>query len=145
MVEERRQLEVSLEKVMLTVVALSFASMICVPLIECGVRQAHDQYAYSQFETLINSIDGGIGIVMNSTGQKAFQEDVYVPSTVTISSSENRVTYCFKSDSMATTINKEYPLNVNLSFSYPAGWYTVNIRLENSTWIIVSFAQTADG
>jgi hypothetical protein len=119
--------------------------MICIPLIEGGVRQAHDQYAYSQFETLINSIDSGIGIVMNSTGQKAFQEDVYVPSTVTIDSSENRVTYCFKSDSMATTINKEYPLNVNLSFSYPAGWYIVNIRLENSTWIIVSFVQAVDG
>jgi hypothetical protein len=114
--------------------------MICIPLIESGIQQTSDQYNYSQFETVISSIDNGISMVLNSTGQKAMQEDLYVPSTVVINSSLNVVNYYFLSSSITKSISRNYPMNVDIAFGYGAGWFSVNIFLQNSTWIKVSFA-----
>jgi hypothetical protein len=135
----RNALEVTLEKVMLTVIGLCFASMICVPLIENGVSQISDQYAYSQFQDLVTSIDSGINNVANGTGQVSFQKEVYVPTGVTMNSSSNQVTFHFESTSMRKTVNKEYPIAVNLSSNYSEGWYSINIYLLNSSMAIVSF------
>jgi hypothetical protein len=137
------RLEVSLEKLMLTVIALCFASMICIPLIEGGVRQARYQFEYSHFEMLISSIDNGIAILLNSTGQKAIQADLYIPSEVAVNSSMTMVTYYFTSDSITTSIRRDYPINVDVSFNYSDGWYNVNMELANSTWIRISFAEKA--
>jgi hypothetical protein len=134
------QLELSLEKIMLTVIALCFASMICIPLIENGLEQTRTEYDYSEFESMIRSIDNGIGMVLNSTAHKAVQEDIYIPSGVLVNSSLNMVTYSFTSDSVTRTISRNYPLNVDARFSYFAGWYKVSIVLQNSSWITISFA-----
>ncbi|WXG42965.1 MAG: hypothetical protein WED04_02650 [Promethearchaeati archaeon SRVP18_Atabeyarchaeia-1] len=133
-------MELSLEKVMLTFVGLLLASMICMPLIEGGITQVHDQYAYSQFKDLIDSIDNGVNKVVNDSGQNAFQKDIYVPSTVTVKSSMNVVSYYFSSSSITSTIYREYPVNVDVCFNYAAGFYRVHIAWENSTWIAVVFA-----
>ena len=136
-------MELSLEKIMLTVIALCFASMICIPLIESGMAQTRDQYNYSQFEMMISSLDNGISMVLNSTGQKAIQEDLYIPSTVVINSSLNVVDYYFTSSSITRSISRDYPMNVDIGFSYSAAWYTVSIALQNSTWIRISFVYKA--
>jgi hypothetical protein len=136
----RKGLEVTLEKVMLTVIGLCFASMICVPLIENGVSQISDQYAYSQFQDLVSSIDSGINNVANGTGQVGFQKDVYIPRGVAINSSSNQITFRFDSSSMRKTVNREYPIAVNLSFNYPEGWYSIDIYLQNLSMVIVRFA-----
>lgn len=135
----RNGLEVTLEKVMLIVIGLCFASMICVPLIKNGVSQISDQYAYSQFQDLVSSIDSEINNVANGTGQVSFQKDVYIPHGVTMNSLLNQVTFCFDSSSIRRTVNKEYPIAVNLSFDYPEGWYRIDIHLQNSSTVIVSF------
>jgi hypothetical protein len=140
----RNALEVTLEKVMLTVIGLCFASMICVPLIENGVSQISDQYAYSQFQDLVASIDSGINNVANGTGQVSFQKEVYVPTGVTMNSSTNQVTFHFESTSMRKTVNKEYPIAVILSSNYSEGWYSINIYLLNSSMAIVSFMPARD-
>lgn len=132
-------MEVTLEKVMLTVVGLCFASMICVPLIVDGVSQISDQYAYSQFQDLVGSIDSGIAIITNGTQQGNFLKDVYIPHGVTMNSSINEVSYCFDSASIKKTVNREYPIVVSLSFNYPEGWYRVSIYLRNTTMVVASF------
>ncbi len=132
-------MEVTLEKVMLIVIGLCFASMICIPLIENGVSQISDQYAYSQFEDLVSSLDSGINNVANGTGQVSFQKDLYIPHGVTVNSTLNQVTFHLNSTTMRKTVNKEYPIAVNLSFNYPEGWYRINIHLQNSSIVIVSF------
>ena len=137
-------MEVSLEKIMLVLVGLCFASLVCVPLIEGGAKQARDQFANSQFESFVSSIDSGIAMVLNSSGQKAFQEDALVPSTVTVNSSMNRVTYYFSSDSVTNCINKDYPINVNSSFNSPSGWYRIRIWLASPTLIAVNFTHIED-
>lgn len=140
----RNALEVTLEKVMLTVIGLCFASMICVPLIENGVSQISDQYAYSQFQDLVASIDSGINNVANGTGQVSYQKEIYIPPGVTMNSSSNQVTFHFESTSMKKTVNREYPIAVNLSSNYPEGWYSINIYLLNSSIAIVSFMPAGD-
>ncbi len=135
----KNELEVTLEKVMLMVIGLCFASMICVPLIENGVSQISDQYAYSQFQDLVVSIDSGINSVANGTRQVSFQKDVYIPPGVTMNSSSNQVTFHFDSTSMRKTVNKQYPIVVNLNSDYREGWYSINIYLQNFSMVIVSF------
>lgn len=137
-------MEVTLEKVMLTVVGLCFASMICVPLIVDGVSQISDQYAYSQFQDLVGSIDSGIAIITNGTQQGNFLKDVYIPHGVTMNSSINEVSYCFDSASIKKTVNREYPIVVSLSFNYPEGWYRVSIYLRNTTMVVASFTSTGN-
>jgi hypothetical protein len=132
-------LEVALEKIMLTVVGLCFASMICVPLILDGVSQISDQRAYSQFQDLVSSIDSGINAIANGTHQGDFSEDIYVPTGVTMNSSFNEVSYNFNSTSISRSVSKEYPIPVSLSFNYPEGWYRVGFYLQNSTEVVVSF------
>jgi hypothetical protein len=133
------RLEVALEKIMLTVVGLCFATMICVPLIINGVSQVSEQYAYSQFQDSVSTIDSGIEAIANGTLPGGFSKDVYIPNGVTMSSSMNQVTYSFDSSSMNRSIIKEYPLIVSLVFDYPEGWYSVRIYLQNSTTIVASF------
>jgi hypothetical protein len=128
---------------MLTVVGLCFAAMICVPLIVNGVSQISGQYAYSQFQNSVSTIDSGIEAIANGTLQGGFSENVYVPNGVTMSSSLNQVTYTFDSSTMNRTIIKEYPLIVSLVFSYPEGWYSVRIYLQNSTTVVASFTPTS--
>jgi hypothetical protein len=125
---------------MLTVVGLCFASMICVPLIVDGMSQISDQYAYSQFQDMVGSIDSGILIIANGTQQGDFLKDVYIPHGVSMNSSINEVSYCFNSSSIKKTISREYQVVVNLSFSLQEGWYRIRIYLQNSTTAIVSFA-----
>ncbi|WXG45679.1 MAG: hypothetical protein WED05_03150 [Candidatus Atabeyarchaeum deiterrae] len=134
-------MELTLEKIMLTLVGLSFASMICIPLIENGFTQISDQYGYSQFQSLTSTIDSGIFMVLNGTGQQTYQGDVYVPQHVTINSSiiDHGVWYHFNSGSIDTTVFREYPIGVAISFNYMPGWYRVRIVMENSSLITVSF------
>lgn len=134
-------MELTLEKVMLMLVGLCFASMICIPLIQNGVKQISDQYAYSQFQDLVGSIDSGIRTTINCTEHRIYEGDVYVPRGVTIDSSisHNRVTYYFNSDSTRIAIHKDYPLAVAANFNYKAGYYRIKIVSENATLIVVSF------
>jgi hypothetical protein len=122
-------------------VGLCFASMICVPLIQNGVKQISDQYAYSQFQDLVGSIDTGIRSVINCTDHRIYEGDIYVPRGVTINSSIslNRVTYYFDSDSARIVIHKEYPLAVAANFDYKSGYYRIRIVSENAALIVVSF------
>jgi hypothetical protein len=113
--------------------------MICVPLIVDGMSQISDQYAYSQFQDLVDTIDSGIAIITNGTQQGNFLKDVYIPHGVTMNSSINEVSYCFDSGSIKKTVNREYPIVVSLSFSCPEGWYRVNIYLQNTTMVVASF------
>lgn len=134
-------MELTLEKVMLMIVALCFASVICIPLIQNGAKQISDQYAYSQFQDSVGSIDSGIRSAMNNTENRVYEEDIYVPSGVTINSSTsyNRVDYRFSSDSRTVVVHKDYPLAVLVNFNYGAGWYRIKIVPENATLMTVSF------
>jgi len=134
-------LELTLEKIMLMLVGLCFASMICIPLIQNGVSQISDQYAYSQFQDMVRSIDPAIRTVINGTGQRYYEGDIYIPVGVTINSSISRyrVTYYFNSDSSMIAVHKDYPLAVVVNFKYKAGWYRIKIVLENATLVSVSF------
>ena len=132
-------MEVTLEKIMITVVGLCLASMICVPLIVDGVSQISDQYAYSQFQDLVVSVDSGIIIIANGTQQGSFLKDVYVPHGVTMNSSANRVNYYFDSGSIKRIVSKEYPVTVQLSFNLSEGWYRLSVFMQNSTTVIVNF------
>ena len=137
-------MELALEKIMLTVVGLCFASMICVPLVLNGVSQISDQYAYSQFQDLVASIDSGINAIANGTHQGDFLRDIYVPHGVTMNSSINQVSYYFNSSSISRSITKEYPIAVSLSFNYPGGWYRVRLHLQNSSTVVASFNYTGN-
>nr|MDO8099948.1 hypothetical protein [Candidatus Njordarchaeota archaeon] len=134
-------MELTLEKIMLMLVGLCFASMICIPLIQNGVSQISDQYAYSQFQDMVGSIDPAIRTVMNGTGQRYYEGDIYIPNGTTINSSisRNRVSYYFNSDSSSIAIHKNYPLAVAVNFNYKAGWYRIRIVSENATLVTVSF------
>jgi hypothetical protein len=129
---------------MLTVVGLCFALMICVPLVMNGVSQISDQYAYSQFQDAVASIDSGINVVANGTNQGDFVKDIYIPQGVTMNSSINQVSYYFDSSSISRLVTKEYPIAVSLSFNYPSGWYRVTLHLQNSTAIVASFIFTGN-
>jgi hypothetical protein len=115
--------------------------MICIPLIQNGAKEVSDQYAYSQFNDLVNSIDSGIRSTINSTGNKVYEQDIYFPGGVTINSSTTckTVDYCFNSDSRTTIIQKDYPIYIVTNFNYPAGWYRVKMVLENATLMAVDF------
>jgi hypothetical protein len=128
-------------------VGLSFASLICIPLIQNGVEQISDQYVYSQYEDMVGTIDSQIRILINSTEHATYEGDIYIPRGVTISSSTsyNEVTYYFSLDSIRTTIRKVYPLAVAVNFNYEAGWYMIKILLENTALVVVSFSFRESG
>jgi hypothetical protein len=123
-------------------VGLSFAFLICIPLIQIGVEQISDQYVYSQYEDMVGTIDSQIRTLINSTEHATYEGDIYMPRGVTISSStsDNEVAYYFSLDSTRTTIRKVYPLAVAVNFNYEAGWYRIKILLESTTLVVVSFS-----
>jgi len=126
---------VSVEKMLIMVISLSFVVFLCVPLLNVTLNIINVTLQSSDGETLIHEIEKGIDYAL--TTLKTYHSNVTVPEGFEIWSEGDTLYIKYDVNGTSKTYEKSFSFQVNVTSPTLPGRYELRIWLDDDVLMIV--------
>ncbi len=128
-------MNVSVEKMLIMVVSMSFVVFLCVPLLNVTLNIINVTLQSSDGETLIHEIEKGIDYAL--TTLKTYHSNVTVPEGFEIWSEGDTLYIEYDVNGTSKTYEKSFSFQVNVTSPTLPGRYELRIWLDDDVLMIV--------
>nr|MDO8045256.1 hypothetical protein [Candidatus Baldrarchaeota archaeon] len=128
-------MNVSVEKMLIMVISLSFVVFLCVPLLNVTLNIINVTLQSSDGETLIHEIEKGIDYAL--TTLKTYHSNVTVPEGFEIWSEGDTLYIKYDVNGTSKTYEKSFSFQVNVTSPTLPGRYELRIWLDDDVLMIV--------
>ena len=128
-------MNVSVEKMLIMVISLSFVVFLCVPLLNVTLNIINVTLQSSDGETLIHEIEKGIDYAL--TTLKTYHSNVTVPEGFEIWSEGDTLYIEYDVNGTSKTYEKSFSFQVNVTSPTLPGRYELRIWLDDDVLMIV--------
>ena len=128
-------MNVSVEKMLIMVISLSFVVFLCVPLLNVTLNIINVTLQSSDGETLIHEIEKGIDYAL--TTLKTYHSNVTVPEGFEIWSESDTLYIKYDVNGTSKTYEKSFSFQVNVTSPTLPGRYELRIWLDDDVLMIV--------
>ncbi|MEX2703293.1 MAG: hypothetical protein Q6368_009555 [Candidatus Baldrarchaeota archaeon] len=128
-------MNVSVEKMLIMVISMSFVVFLCVPLLNVTLNIINVTLQSSDGETLIHEIEKGIDYAL--TTLKTYHSNVTVPEGFEIWSEGDTLYIKYDVNGTSKTYEKSFSFQVNVTSPTLPGRYELRIWLDDDVLMIV--------